>query len=97
MYWFCSFKPIGHASRGWAQHTRNNQVVRIAGTGNQGACAPTNGKNSEPQDSICDNGQAEPQWNSGEPIVLQLAPWSANQDREYGSCYDKTKNAPLQF
>ena len=74
-------------------HWANGQVVLIAGTGGQGACAPYAPGTEEPQYPCLNDGHADVLWQrgqcyTGQRFRLQLAPLDAQPDLSYGSCYD---------
>jgi len=94
------FLPTGFRPRGKASHRKNGQLVLVAGTGSQGACAPTFPGTHEPQYPCLSDGHANQLWQQGQfkdkPIMIQLRRVSPVPDEDYGRCHD-TQNAPVDW
>jgi len=97
----CKFLPTGCNPRGAAKHSSNGQVVLVAGTGGQGACAPTKPGTQEAQYPCLDDGHADVLWQKGcrgkvdEPFVVQLKMTQAEENFQYGRC--DTGGAPADW
>jgi len=96
------FLPTGCGPRGKAWHRSNHQHVLVAGTGGQGACAPTFPGTDHAQYPCMGNGHADQLWqyggpqNNKRPFMLQLQFVSPEPDQVYGHCYD-VSHAPRDW
>lgn len=92
------FLPTGCGPRGTAFHRCNDQHILVAGTGGQGACAPTFPGTDDPQYPCLDDGHADQLWQQGgcytkKPFLLQLRFVEPAPDQVYGFCRD-VQHAP---